>query len=157
MASLSLLYNQYVGQRSIFRCPSSGDICTQLDPGDTLTNTGPAGLTAEKPRQCSYGYDDTKGPLTDPEVVIAADARRRRGATGKDQDEEQAAEEGGEGGAGDVSLWNSPNHRRAGQSVLFYGGHVRWCTDAYVGCNKDNIYEAADMRSPGVTDTYVHQ
>src|SRR5204863_4608775 len=40
----------------------------------------------------------------------------------------------------DMEMMNSRNHKGKGQNVLFNDGHVAWCTDPFVGYNRDNIY-----------------
>jgi prepilin-type N-terminal cleavage/methylation domain-containing protein/prepilin-type processing-associated H-X9-DG protein len=40
----------------------------------------------------------------------------------------------------------SKNHEQEGQNVLFNDGHVEWCTNPWVGANKDNVYTRANVR-----------
>jgi len=155
LKSLSLLYDSYIPLRKIFLCPSTADMCTDLQPGDSFAPHGIAGRNDPKPRQTSYGYDDTKGPLTDPEVPIAADAPPSA--------EEQVGGVSATPGAGsETAVMNSANHKRGptdrgGQNVLFCNGNVKWFVDPTAGINHDNIYDATDKKNPGDTDSYIHQ
>jgi prepilin-type N-terminal cleavage/methylation domain-containing protein len=150
LASLALLFDSYVSVRDLFRCPSTADLCTDLQPGDTfaahLTTT--TTLSESKRHECSYGYDDLKDRTTDSDVAIAADAP------------DTGQEEGGgvtAGGGGTQGWKNSANHRGKGQNVLFYGGHVKWVVDPMAGLNGDDIYQAQDPNSVSSTDSYIHQ
>jgi prepilin-type N-terminal cleavage/methylation domain-containing protein len=148
MASLSLLYDGYIGVRKVFVCPSTGDQCTELKAGETLTPHGSQGERLEKQfRECSYGYDDTLGPLTPPGVALAADVQ------GTDDDLKEAGVH--EGSTTARAERNSWNHRGLGQNVLYFDGNVRWAPIVFAGADKDNIYEKS--ATPCVTDSFVHQ
>jgi len=139
MASLALLYDQYVSSKKVFVCPSTTDSCEDLQPGQTFQAHG-APTTPGNRRQCSYGYDDTRGVNTTAYIVIAADAP-------------PAA-------SGEAGLSrNSDNHQGTGQNVLFYGGDtVIWTTTTRNPMNDtDDIYTPSDPQNPGVSDSYVHQ
>jgi len=62
LASLSLLFDQYISAKTIFDCPSTSDDASALTVSTTLV-----------PEMCSYGYDSQKQPFTHPDVPIAAD------------------------------------------------------------------------------------
>jgi hypothetical protein len=184
LLSLSLLYDTYIPQRKVFVCPSTADVCNELQVGDTFTPHGLAGRTPTNRKQTSYGYDDTKGPQAPPDVAIAADS--------KPAPEEQftgagggggggGGEGGGGGGGGDDTggdsggaetgaRINSANHRRqpgdlGGENVLFFNGNVKWVTnprlrfvDPQTGvASYDNIYDATNKTDPALTDSYIHQ
>ena len=144
MKSLGLLFDQYVSACKIFVCPSTGDKCDNLQPGQSFAPHGAAGSTTTEnaSRQCSYGYDDTRGVNTTSNIVIAADAPPATGSTTT----------GGKAG-------NSDNHQGQGQNVLLYGGDtVMWAnstTNPMLGT--DNIYDAADKANPGISDSYISQ
>lgn len=113
--SLGLLYNQYVSDRKIFRCPS--------DSGVTETsNLNLAGSSTCTSVTCSYGYDDNHRSSDDPGVVIAADAL---------------------GTVTSGNLY-SDNHGQTGQNVLYIDGHVEFkgttTCGYYNGTSYDNIW-----------------
>lgn len=66
--SLGLLYNQYITDRKIFRCPSDSGVKEE-------NNLGLTGSTTCTVSTCSYGYDDNHTAADDPGVVLAADTR----------------------------------------------------------------------------------
>ena len=141
MASMALLYDKYVDNPKIFVCPCTTDNCADLQPGQSLSPHGQVPASGER-RQCSYGYDDTRGPDIKSNIVIAADAPPAGGA-----------------GVGTAPPRNSDNHFGDGQNVLFFGGNrVIWATSTknpYI--DTDDIYQADDPANPGASDSYVHQ
>lgn len=139
--SLGQLFDQYISDRKIFRCPS--------DAGVTETSVltlSSVDLTTFTADTCSYGYDDTHTPVDDPGVALVAD----RLGTG-------------------VTL--SANHKEKGQNVLYLDGHVEWkgtetcgwygTNSASSGLGYDNIWkrDSTNTRvpSPGGTDTAILQ
>jgi len=145
LASLALLFDQYVSSNKIFVCPSTSDSCNDLQPGQSFTAHGETPASGER-RQCSYGYDDTRGVNTKGDIVIAADAPPTSGATG-----------GTTGGT--ATSKNSDNHFNEGQNVLMYGGDtVFWTTNTKNPMrDTDDIYTATDPNNPGISDSYVSQ
>ena len=139
LASLALLCDKYVDNPKIFVCPSTTDNCADLRPGQSFSPHGQASAPGER-RQCSYGYDDTRGRDTKSNIVIAGDAPP------------SDAQAGGKGK-------NSDNHFGDGQNVLMYGGNtVPWITNTInPKIPGDDIYSAADPKNPGVSDSYIHQ
>ena len=144
MASLALLFDQYVPSRKTFRCPSTTDSCDDMQPGDSLQPHG-SGATATERRQCSYAYDDTRGVNTPSDIVVAGDAAASSGTGG--------------GGGGTVTSRNSENHWGEGQNVLMYGGNtVLWTpTPKNPMRDTDDIYTAADPANPGISDSCISQ
>jgi len=152
LVSLSLIFEEeYLKNRDVFRCPSTSDQCFDLSPGDTFGPHGQIQPGADaKRRECSFGYDDLKGRLTQPDVPIAADALPAPG-------EETVSVSVGIGGQGQKAGKNSANHGGEGQSILFYDGHTKWAGSCFCGVDEDNIYEAADPNNVATTDSYIHQ
>ena len=144
LASLALLFDQYVSSNKIFVCPSTSDSCNDLQPGNSFSAHGQAPSSGTR-TQCSYGYDDTRGVNTKGDIVIAADAPPAAGTGG--------------GGGGTGASKNSDNHFGEGQNVLIYGGDtVIWITNTKNPMrDTDDIYTAADPASPGISDSYVSQ
>lgn len=137
LRSLGKLFDAYITDRKIFRCPSDSGVSETSVLELTTDNTT---FTASR---CSYGYDDNHTAADDPGVVIAAD---RLGT--------------------DTSLWLSNNHNRKGQNVLYIDGHVEWkgtATCGYYDTNTagyDNIWQnTAGGRNSSVvgTDTAILQ
>ena len=151
MKSLALLFDRYLPKRDLFRCPDTSDQCFDLAPGDTFAPHGqPQTGPHAKRRECSYGYDDLKGPTTDPDVAIAADALPAPG-------EKTTSVSIATAGAGRKTGMNSANHGGKGQNVLYYDGHTKWSCTCFCGVDDDNIYEAADPANVAPTDSYIHQ
>jgi len=62
LGSISLLFDQYITARKIFRCPSTDDDPASLEVTRSLTPTG-----------CSYAYDSQKGIKANPGIAVATD------------------------------------------------------------------------------------
>src|SRR3990172_11745803 len=115
--SLGKLYDAYVSDRKIFKCPSDSGVTETTVLQLTTDNTT---FTVSR---CSYGYDDNHTNIDDPGTAVAADAR------------------------GTSTTNNlSDNHNTKGQNVLYLDGHVEWkgtTTCGYYGTSYDNIYANA--------------
>ena len=127
----------------IFCCPSTTDRCDDLRPGQTFRPHN-SNTQGEPRRECSYAYDDTRGPNPSKDIVIAGDAPPRdlglKNATSK-------------------TNRNSDNHQGQGQLILLAGGDiVIWIPrteNPMIAA--DDIYTAADPANPGASDSYIHQ
>lgn len=141
LRSLGKLFDAYVTDRKVFRCPSDSAVSETSVLTLTTDNTT---FTAST---CSYGYDDNHylpgTAYNESAVAIAAD---RLGT--------------------DTSAWLSNNHNKKGQNVLYIDGHVEWkgtATCGYYGVNTigyDNIWQnASGARSASTagTDTAILQ
>ncbi|MFN3532407.1 MAG: DUF1559 domain-containing protein [Candidatus Brocadia sp.] len=137
LQSLGKLFDAYITDRKVFRCPSDSGVSETSVLELTTDNTT---FTANT---CSYGYDDNHTAADDPGVAIAAD---RLGT--------------------DTSAWLSNNHNKKGQNVLYIDGHVEWKGTATCGyytstVGYDNIWEnttAGDRTSSTIgTDTVILQ
>ncbi|GAB62929.1 conserved hypothetical protein [Candidatus Jettenia caeni] len=138
--SLGKLFDSYITDRKVFRCPSDAVVTETNVLNLTTTNTS---FTSDT---CSYGYDDNHKPADDPSVAIVAD---RLGT--------------------DTSSWLSNNHKKKGQNVLYIDGHVEWkgtSLAGWYGTNTtgfgyDNIWTNDGgnhtTQSPGGTDTAILQ
>ncbi len=69
LQSLGKLYDGYITDRKVFRCPSDSAV-TEASVL-TLTTTNSSFMLST----CSYGYDDNHTSADDPGVAIAADAK----------------------------------------------------------------------------------
>ncbi|HHT9111454.1 MAG TPA: type II secretion system protein, partial [Candidatus Brocadiaceae bacterium] len=139
--SLGLLFNNYISDRKVFRCPS--DSAVTVASNEQLTTT----ITSFTTDKCSYGYDDNHNETDDPAVAIAADRLGTRTA----------------------GLLLSTNHNQKGQNVLYIDGHVEWKGTGTCGyfmgtsTGYDNIYtgvggtEAVPVASTAGTDTAIMQ
>ena len=116
--SIGKLYDAYVSDRKIFKCPSDGGV---TEANVLLLSTTNTDFTVSR---CSYGYDDNHTNLDDPGTAIAADAR---GAS--------------------TTNYLSDNHNTKGQNVLYIDGHVEWkgtvTCGYYNGSVYDNIWQDA--------------
>jgi prepilin-type N-terminal cleavage/methylation domain-containing protein/prepilin-type processing-associated H-X9-DG protein len=141
LQSLGKLFDQYISDRKVFKCPSD----VSVGERDVLTLT--TDLTTFKTSSCSYGYDDNHSGNDDPSVVIVADKLGTATATGL-----------------------SVNHKNKGQNVLFIDGHVEWkgtATCGYYGTitagyGFDNIWQndsdnSHTSQSSAGTDTVIMQ
>ncbi|UJS22439.1 MAG: hypothetical protein L3J18_01135 [Candidatus Brocadia sp.] len=115
LESLGKLFDVYITDRKVFRCPSDTGVTEAGVLQLTTTNT------SFDIDSCSYGYDDNHTANNDPGVVIVADRR----------------------GTDTASTGLSNNHSHKGQNVLFIDGHVEWkgtATCGYYGTSHDNIW-----------------
>lgn len=116
LQSLGKLFDGYITDRRIFRCPSDSTVSEASVLTLTTSNTS---FTAST---CSYGYDDNHTAIDDPGVAIASDRLGTRTAT----------------------LTLSTNHNQKGQNVLYIDGHVEWKGTStcgyYNGTAFDNIW-----------------
>ena len=134
LQSLGKLFDTYITDRKVFRCPSDSGV-TEIS---VLTlGTDNTTFTAST---CSYGYDDNHTAGNDPGVAIVADRL----------------------GTDTASTSLSNNHNHKGQNVLFIDGHVEWkgtATCGYYGTTTagtvgyDNIWAGTG----GGTDTAILQ
>ena len=100
--SLGKLFDQYVTDRKVFKCPS--DTSVSDAPGFGVMNLTTT-VTSFTATTCSYGYDDNHTTADDTGTAIAAD---KLGSV-----------------AGDTQTL-SYNHKNKGQNVLYIDGHVEW-------------------------------
>lgn len=115
LQSLGKLFDVYITDRKVFRCPSDTGVTEAGVLTLTTTNSSFTGTTT------SYGYDDNHTANNDPGVVIVADRL----------------------GTDTASTGLSFNHSNKGQNVLFIDGHVEWkgtATCGYYGTSYDNIW-----------------
>ncbi len=121
LQSLGKLFDVYITDRKVFRCPSD----TGVTETGVLTIAKMADAsslnTSFTDASCSYGYDDNHTATNDPGVVVVADRL----------------------GTDTASTGLSANHNNKGQNVLFIDGHVEWkgtATCGYYGTSHDNIW-----------------
>ncbi|MBM4054445.1 MAG: DUF1559 domain-containing protein [Planctomycetes bacterium] len=135
MESLGQLYDKYISDRKIFRCPSDDDVTETNNLALTAATTITTANTSFTTARCSYGYDDNHTSANDPGVALAADAK------------------------GTSTTGLSSNHDETGQNVLYLDGHVEWkgttTCGYYNGSSYDDIY--ADVSGVTGTDTYIAQ
>lgn len=138
LQSLGKLFDVYITDRKVFRCPSDTSVTEASVLTLTTTNSSFTGTTT------SYGYDDNHTASNDPGVVIVADRR----------------------GTDTANTGLSANHGNKGQNVLFVDGHVEWkgtATCGYYGVSHDNIWfeDGQSYGTPGYskigTDTAILQ
>ncbi len=67
LQSLGKLFDAYISDRKVFRCPSDNSVSEANNLGLSTTNTD---FTTSR---CSYGYDDNHTATNDPGTAIAAD------------------------------------------------------------------------------------
>ena len=106
--SLGQLFDQYVTDRKVFKCPSDSSVADTLGSGVMTLTTSPTSFNAGS---CSYGYDDNHNSSNDTGVAIAADRL----------------------GTDSASTWLSNNHNHKGQNVVYIDGHVEWKGTATCG------------------------
>ena len=135
MASLALIYPEYIDTRESFKCRGSND-----DPQFEVVDRGQLSehLTfGSNPYWSSYGYDPECSPrLAATDDAICADMD---GSSVLNRDSPTA------------------NHRD-GQNVLYYGFHVKWVEDNY--CSRsvdDNIYVENTAFDTADTDAFIRR
>ena len=65
LQSLGKLFDAYISDRKVFRCPSDNSVSEANNLGLSTTNTD---FTTSR---CSYGYDDNHTATNDPGTAIA--------------------------------------------------------------------------------------
>lgn len=129
LQSLGKLFDTYITDRKIFRCPSDGAVSETSVLTLTTDNTT---FTAST---CSYGYDDNHyfpGTANNESgVVIAADRL----------------------GTDTANTGLSNNHNHKGQNVLFIDGHVEWKGTATCGYYGTSTVGYDDIWNNNATST----
>ena len=124
--SLGKLFDQYVTDRKVFKCPSDNSVSDSSMTSGVLTlQKFTTSQTTFTESSCSYGYDDNHTSAHDTGTAIGSDR------LGTDAD--------------NTELSNNHNHK--GQNVLYIDGHVEWkgtSTAGYFnGAQFDNIWYPA--------------
>ena len=127
MASLGMLYPQYISDGEVFICPSAnyaGVMTVDVFMNDPTTFTE---------KYTDYGYDPLHTAAHNSSVCFAADQPST-----------------------DSSDAVSANHANSGQNYLCVGGQVQWKPDApNCGYLRSNIYVAGDEGIPQLTQNYT--
>jgi prepilin-type N-terminal cleavage/methylation domain-containing protein len=151
MASLNLLYPNYVSERMVFKCPSDNLVTLAENSNITVGN-------AFEKDECSYGYDDTHSPSNNPGVAIAGD--RPTNAAGATT---PTAGSNSPNHGGTVAAVATGDGAGDGQNLVYIDGHVEWVTttaggyaDTGAGAARDSIYTDTGGVTGG-TDTYILQ
>ncbi|MBF8276684.1 MAG: hypothetical protein HW390_1757 [Candidatus Brocadiaceae bacterium] len=140
--SLGKLFDQYVTDRKVFKCPSDGTVVDTIGSGVMTLVPYTTSATSFGSSSCSYGYDDNHTSANDTGTSIASDK------LGSD--------------ASSTGLSNNHNHK--GQNVLYIDGHVEWKNTAAAGYFSagalDNIWYgvggtiSAGVRAAGTGTVY---
>jgi hypothetical protein len=148
MASLNLLYPNYIAERMVFKCASDGFVTSD-------SNAGITSGTAFDKDECSYGYDDTHSPSNDPGVAIAGD--RPTNAAGATT---PTAGSNSPNHGGTVAAVATGDGAGAGQNLVYIDGHVEWVTTTAggyagtgAGAARDDVYAGTGSG----TDSYILQ
>ena len=131
MESLGTLYNKYISERKIFRCPGNNGVSEANNLNLTAVSDILTPNTSFTTAGCSYGYDDTHTLEEDPGVIIAADAQ------------------------GTSTTGLSDNHNETGQNVLYLDGHVEWKGTTTCGYYNGSTYDDIYSGTGNGTDTYI--
>ncbi|MCF6148954.1 MAG: DUF1559 domain-containing protein [Candidatus Kuenenia sp.] len=132
MESLGTLYNKYISDRKVFRCPSDSGVNEANNLNLTAVSDILTPNTSFTIAGCSYGYDDTHTLKDDSGVILAADAQG-------------------------TSTANSDNHNLAGQNILYLDGHVEWKGTTTCGYYNGSAYDDIYSGTGNGTDTYIAQ
>ncbi len=140
MRSLNLLFNTYVSDKKIFKCPSDVTVTKETNAGMSLS----AANDSFNQIECSYGYDYTHTQVDDAGVALVSDRPP----------------------ADPSAIANSSNHNGRGQNVVYIDGHVEFVNSPLAGwyeedgVTRDNIFlNASDEAavSSGGSDTSILQ
>ncbi|MCP4267359.1 MAG: type II secretion system protein [Candidatus Brocadiaceae bacterium] len=140
MRSLNLLFNTYVSDSKIFKCPSDATVTNSTTAGMSISTANDSFDQVE----CSYGYDYTHTQADDAGVALISD----RPPTNPS------------------AIANSPNHNGRGQNVVYIDGHVEFVNSPLAGwyeadgVARDNVFlnaagEAA-VSSGGSDTSIIH-
>ena len=122
MASLGLLYPDYISDGKVFICPKAPAPARPIAAADVPRGEKTA-ATVFTAGHSDYGYDSDHTAAHPPGVAVAADKGTGRGV--------------------------SPNHGGDGQNVLYIGGNVEWHRTSDCGYKRDHIYlEGFDGEGP---------
>ncbi len=143
--SLGKLFDQYVTDRKVFKCPSDGSVVDTAGAGVMILQPYTTSATSFIDNTCSYGYDDNHTSAHDTGTAIASDKL----------------------GTDTASTELSNNHSHKGQNVLYIDGHVEWkgtgTAGYYNGTSFDDIWYqvggtiTARAQSTIGTDTSIMQ
>ncbi|MHC4201109.1 MAG: type II secretion system protein [Planctomycetota bacterium] len=131
MASLGMLYPDFISDGKVFLCPSAGFAKAVEDDLDAtqlraLRTGGRTADTLFALEHSDYGYDCLHTAAHNASVAIAAD--QPIDATDTDA--------------------RSPNHDTQGQNVLFIGSNVEWKKSTACGYQDDAIYRTGGPTGP---------
>jgi len=135
--SLGKLFDQYVTDRKVFKCPSDTSVVDTIGNGVMTLLPYANSATTFNSGSCSYGYDDNHSSSNDTGVAIASDRL----------------------GTDTSASGLSANHNHKGQNVVYIDGHVEWkgtATCGYFGSSTtgyDEIWTGADGTLAARTDS----
>jgi len=127
--SLGILFDVYIPDADIFRCPSAPPRDRKYGPASGF-ESGARNPSFRRYDLTSYAYDPRHHSAHKPGGALAADS-----------------------GGGDGV--NSPNHHGRGQNGLYLDGHVKWMTRTDVGYADDEIYVRNNNLADPRTDSWV--
>ena len=135
MASLALIYPDYIDTAETFKCKASNDD-PQFEVKDAGTSAEHLSFGSD-PYWTSYGYDpECSHRLAATDDAICADMD---GSSVLNRDSPTA------------------NHR-SGQNVLYFGFHVQWVENNYASrSTEDNIYEETSSFDTIDTDAFIRR
>lgn len=154
-AALFLLVRQADLNPEVFVCPSSNQEKDNLGgmqanlrsnfwdnvAGTAVGQTLSYSVTNPYPTAAAVtaGYKYNTGQVAD--FAIAADRN--------ECEQVNAATNPNTATAVQIKKMNTKNHEGEGQNVLYNDGHVEWCTNPFVGAQKDHIYAAGGVLDNG--------
>ena len=148
MASLNMLFPNYVSDHRVFNCPSD----TSVTPA---TQSGISAGSAFDKDECSYGYDANHTQADDADVALASDR-----PSNSNLNVPTSANSPNHGGT--VNAAGTADVAGRGQNVVYIDGHVEFVISqnagwfAADGTTRDDIF-GDDAATLGGTDTYIQQ
>ncbi len=119
--SIGKLFDQYVTDRKVFKCPSDTTVSDTAGAGVMTLQPFATSATTFGSQTCSYGYDDNHSAANDTGTAIASD---KLGSL-----------------SGDLQTL-SYNHKNKGQNVLYIDGHVEWKGTSTAGYYDGTSFDA---------------
>lgn len=133
-----LVLNRSTANPKLYICKSDLGAGT---PASVTDDTGHYYANFQKPDQISFsvanpwanggGNGQWWRTTLDTQTPVLSDMAPMSGNSGKVTNSPKGSP---------ASVYNSGNHRDAGQNVSFGDAHVEWFTNPYVGCAGDNIF-----------------